>query len=175
MFSKFPHVIACVGISFLLCLSNMDVGLPGGSEVKNPLASAGDTDSILGQEDPLEKGMAFLLGKCQWTGDLGGLQSMGSLPEKVFFFCLGSPVGRGVWWATVHGIEKSHHHLAAKQQQIWIYHSSVKARPAVGRVVTDLQFHLFPYECLEERHSTQTNTDILQRQTLVLGLFFFIV
>ena len=58
MFSKFPHVIACVGISFLLCLSNMDVGLPGGSEVKNPLASAGDTDSILGQEDPLEKGMA---------------------------------------------------------------------------------------------------------------------
>ena len=64
----------------------MDVGLPGGSEVKNPLASAGDTDSILGQEDPLEKGMAFLLGKCQWTGDLGGLQSMGSLPEKVFFF-----------------------------------------------------------------------------------------
>ena len=128
----------------------------------------------LGQEDPLEKGMAFLLGKCQWTGDLGGLQSMGSLPEKDFFFCLGSPVGRGVWWATVHGIEKSHHHLAAKQQQIWIYHSSVKARPAVGRVVDRLAVPSLSLR-VSGRKTLYTNTDILQRQTFVLGLFFFIV
>ena len=33
-------------------------GFPGGSVVKNLPASAGDTGSIPGQEDPLEKGMA---------------------------------------------------------------------------------------------------------------------
>ena len=78
MFSKFPHVIACVGISFLLCLSNMDVGLPGGSEVKNPLASAGDTDSIPGSG--------------RSPGEGNGI------------FAWEMPVDRGSWWATVHGI-----------------------------------------------------------------------
>ena len=37
------------------------MGFPGGAVVKNPPASAGDardTGSFLGQEDPLEKGMA---------------------------------------------------------------------------------------------------------------------
>ena len=36
----------------------MFVGFPGGSVAKNPPASAGDSGSILGREDPLEKGMA---------------------------------------------------------------------------------------------------------------------
>ena len=31
------------------------MGLPGGSVVQNPPASAGDMDLILRQEDPLEK------------------------------------------------------------------------------------------------------------------------
>ena len=37
------------------------MGFPGGAVVKNPLTSAGDardTGLFLGQEDPLEKGMA---------------------------------------------------------------------------------------------------------------------
>ena len=33
-------------------------GFPGGSVVKNPPANAGDADSTLGSEDPLEKEMA---------------------------------------------------------------------------------------------------------------------
>ena len=71
----------------------------------------------LGREDSLEKGVAFLLGKCQWTEELGGLQSMDLCLGKIFFFFgLGNPVGKGAWWAIVYGIEKSHHHLAAKQQ-----------------------------------------------------------
>ena len=39
----------------------------------------------LGQEDPLEKGMANTLQYC----------------------CLGNPMDRGAWWAIVHGLAKS--------------------------------------------------------------------
>ena len=51
--------------------------------VKNPSASAGDMDSILGWEDPLEKEVAThsstLAGKIPWTEESRGLHSMGSL------------------------------------------------------------------------------------------------
>ena len=50
--------------------------------IKNLPANAGDArevDSSLGQEDPLEKGMAtqssLLAGKIPWTEEPGGLQS----------------------------------------------------------------------------------------------------
>ena len=54
-------------------------GFPGTSDLgKASARSAGD----LGQEDPLEKGMAarpsILAWKIPWTGEPGGLQSMGS-------------------------------------------------------------------------------------------------
>ena len=48
--------------------------------VKNPLANAGDIGDSLGQEDPLEKGMAthssILAWKIPWTEEPGGLQFM---------------------------------------------------------------------------------------------------
>ena len=44
--------------------------------------NAGDPDSILGQEDPVEKGMAthssILAWRIPWVEEPGGLQSMGS-------------------------------------------------------------------------------------------------
>ena len=53
--------------------------------VKNPLANAGDvrdTVQSLGQEDPLEKGMAthsgILAWRIPWTEEPGGLWSIGS-------------------------------------------------------------------------------------------------
>ena len=50
--------------------------------VKNPPANAGDAGSILGSEDPLEKGMAthssILAWEIPWTEEPGGLQSTGS-------------------------------------------------------------------------------------------------
>ena len=50
------------------------------SVVKNPLANAGDIGDSLGQEDPLEKGMAthssILAWKIPWTEEPGGLQFM---------------------------------------------------------------------------------------------------
>ena len=59
---------------------------PGGLVVKNLPANARDTDSILGQEDPLEKKMtthsSILAWKISWTVKPGGLQSMGSQRVK---------------------------------------------------------------------------------------------
>ena len=54
---------------------------PGGSVIKSPPANAGDTGSILGQEDPMEKEMAthfsILAWEIPWTEDPGRPQSMG--------------------------------------------------------------------------------------------------
>ena len=56
-------------------------GFPGGSVVKNPPANAGDVRSIHG------------LGRCPGEGNGNPLQ----------YSCLGNPMDRGAWWATVHG------------------------------------------------------------------------
>ena len=62
----------------------MSEGFPGGSEVKNLPANAGDSGSIL------------------WSGRSSG-EGNGNLLQ---YYCLGNPVDRGTWWATVHGTEK---------------------------------------------------------------------
>ena len=58
------------------------MGFPGGSEVKNPPANAGDAGSIPGEEDPLEEETAthssILAWEIPWTEEPGGLQSIGS-------------------------------------------------------------------------------------------------
>ena len=55
---------------------------PGGSVVKNLLASVGDMGLIPGSEDPLEKEMAthssILAWEMPWTEEPGRRQSMGS-------------------------------------------------------------------------------------------------
>ena len=64
------------------------VGFPGGSVVKNPPASAGDTK------------------------DVGSIPGSGRSPEKgnsspLQYSCLGNPIDRGAWQATVHGFAES--------------------------------------------------------------------
>ena len=71
------------------------LGLPGGSEVKNPPANAGDLGSI--------PGSGISLGE----GNGNPLQSS----------CLGNPMDRGTWWASVHRITRVGQDLTAKQQQ----------------------------------------------------------
>ena len=128
--------------------------------VKNLPAMQETWVQSLGQEDPLEKGMAthssILAWIIPWTLEPGGLQSMGSqrirhdlatIQQAVFkylsciigsegkvfacnagdpslipgsgrsleegnsyplqYSCLGNPMDRGAWWATVHGVAKS--------------------------------------------------------------------
>ena len=52
--------------------------------VKNPPANAGDMGSVLG------------LGRSPGGGNGNPLQ----------YSCLGNPMDRGAWWATVHGVTK---------------------------------------------------------------------
>ena len=60
-------------------------GFPGGAVVKNPPARAGDSDSIAGLGRPPEEGNG----------------------NTLQYACLGNPMDRGTWWATVHGVTKS--------------------------------------------------------------------
>ena len=57
------------------------LGFPGGSDSKES-CKAGDLGLSLGQEDPLEEGMAthssILAWRIPWTEEPDGLQSMGS-------------------------------------------------------------------------------------------------
>ena len=57
----------------------------------------------LGQEDPLEKGMATHSSILTWT----------------------NPMDRGAWWATVHGITKSWTGLKQLSMYILISHSII--------------------------------------------------
>ena len=53
------------------------MGFPGGSDSKESACNAGDPGLILGQEDPLEKGMAthssILAWRIPWTEKPGGI------------------------------------------------------------------------------------------------------
>ena len=60
------------------------MGFQGGSVGKNPPANAGDAGLIPG------------LGKYPGEGNSNPLQ----------YSCLGNPMDRGAWWATVHGVAK---------------------------------------------------------------------
>ena len=57
----------------------------GGSDNKKSACHAGDSGSILGQEDPPEEGMA----------------------TQIQYPCLENPMDRGAWQATVRGVAKS--------------------------------------------------------------------
>ena len=65
----------------------------GGLGGKESACNAGDLGSVLGWEDPPDKGMAthssVLAWKILWTEDPGGLQSTGS--QKHFHFSKGHP------------------------------------------------------------------------------------
>ena len=61
------------------------MGFPGGSEIKNLPANAGDMGSIPGS------------GRSSGEGNDNLLQ----------YSCLENPMDRGAWWATVHRVTKS--------------------------------------------------------------------
>ena len=67
-------------------------GFPGGSAVKNLPASAEDVASIPG------------LGRSPGEGNGNPLKHS----------CLGNPMDRGAWWATVHGVARVGHDLVMK-------------------------------------------------------------
>ena len=70
--------------NLFLWLSNIPLGFPGGSVIKNPTANTGDTSSMP------------VLGRSHGEG-------IGNLLQ---YSCLGNPMGREDWWAAVHGVTK---------------------------------------------------------------------
>ena len=64
------------------------LGFPGGAVVKNPPAKAGDTRDV---------------GLISGSGRSPGVENGNPLQ----YSCLGNPMGRGAWWAIVHGVEKA--------------------------------------------------------------------
>jgi len=73
----------------------LQLSIPHGSVVKNPPANAGDVGSIH------ESGRS--------PGEGNG--------NPLKYSCLGNPKDKGVWWATVHGLQRVRHDLATRQQQ----------------------------------------------------------
>ena len=84
--------------------------------VKNLPANAGDirdTGSILGQEDPPEKGMAthssILAGRIPWTEEPGGLQSMGSQRVRHNWVTnTFTQLSLGSWYRKLNSLTKGH-------------------------------------------------------------------
>ena len=72
---------ACYGLTSSILIL---MGFPGGSVVKNPPANAGDATLIHGS------------GRSPGGGNGNPLQNS----------CLGNPMDRGAWQATVHGVAK---------------------------------------------------------------------
>ena len=58
--------------------------------VKNPPANAGD--------------MSLITGSGRSPGEVNG--------NTLLYSCLGNPMDRGAWWATVHGVTKSRSQLS---------------------------------------------------------------
>ena len=77
-------------ILYINCTSKIDMGFPGGSEVKASACNAGDLGSIPGS------------GRSPGEGNGNPLQ----------YSCLGNPMDRGAWWATVNGVTKSRTRLS---------------------------------------------------------------
>ena len=120
------------------------MGFPDSSVGKESAFDVGDPGSILGLEDPLEKGWATyssILGlpcgsagkesTCN-AGDLGSIPGLGRSPgagngNPLQCSCLGNPMDRGAWQHTVHGV--------AKETQLSNWACSMHAlhiKPALG-------------------------------------------
>ena len=68
------------------------LGFPGSSVSKESACSGGDPGLIPGS------------GRCPGEGNSNPLQ----------YSCLGNPMDRGAWWATVYGITRVRHNLVTK-------------------------------------------------------------
>ena len=95
---------AHIGI-YRLQVAGFSMDFTGSSVVKNPPANAGDVSSTPGSGRPPGKG----------NGNPG------------LYSCLGNPMDRESWQATVHGVPRVRHDLVTKQQQgllqysVWAY------------------------------------------------------
>ena len=94
-------------------------GFPGGSVVKNLLTSAGDMGSIPGTR--------------RSPGERNG--------NPLQYSCLGNPMDRGAWQATVNRVAKRVRHNLVTKQQLLV------SLPEIGLTLRSFS-DLTPYDCL---------------------------
>ena len=82
-----------IGLYFYFCNCLVLSGFPHSSISKGSACNAGDTGLIPGW------------GRSPGEGNVNSL----------LYSCLGNPMDRIAWWATVHGVTKVRHNLANKQ------------------------------------------------------------
>ena len=107
--------------------------------VKNPPAIAGDAGSIPG------------LGRSPGEGSGNPLQ----------YSCLGNPMDRGVWWATVHGVAKesdmtwhqNYSHMLAVCQIHSLSHLTLIASPNQLSVITGKKLRLKEVMVIAQGHT----------------------
>ena len=85
--------IACTENNHSAQAQNSKWDFPGGSDSKASVYNVGDLGSIPGSGRP--------------PGEGNG--------NPLQYSCLGNPMDRGPWWATVHGVERVRHDLATEQ------------------------------------------------------------
>ena len=117
-------------------IASIFMGFPGGSVVKNPPTNSGDESSVPGS------------GRIPIEGNGNPLQHS----------CLGNPMDRGAWQATVHGVAKSqtwpNNNCFKLQSRVWVtlranlYASLISWYPILFRV--------FPWKHLLKRSVLQS-------------------
>ena len=106
-----------VSLAFVCVYSFLGGGFSGGSVIKNPPAEAEGTSLIPG------------LGRSPGEGNGNPLQ----------YSCLGNPMDRGAWWATVHRVTKNQTRLNIHTHNILLYECSTTC---LLLIVTDSFFFL---------------------------------
>ena len=96
VFNKITHVQYV--LAKCACYHVHTWGFPGGSVVKNPCINPGDL------------GLIPRLGRSPGGGHGNPLQ----------YSCLETPLDRGAWWATVHGVTKSRTQLSPRHTHVQI-------------------------------------------------------
>ena len=103
-------------------------GFPGSSAEKNPPVNAEDSGLVSGLRRSLLEGNG----------------------NPLQYSCLGNPMDRGIWWATVHGVARVRHDLVTKEQQQQHVHFEdviIKGQPCqVSRCIAKLGFFRTPVD-----------------------------
>ena len=116
------------------------LGFPGGSVVKNPPASAGEAGSIP------------VWGRSPGEGNDNPLQ----------YSCLGNPMDRGAWWATVPGVIKE------SNMTCWLNNNDAGFN---GLFAYKNRIILYPFLCILLFSFNNISWEIIQKSWYVSNFF----
>ena len=129
MGSWHPYIVLFGGQLYVCMYTYIYIGFPESSVGKESTSNAGDPGLILGPERTTIYGLPYTYNVYIYiyqgfpgdsvvknlpanAGDVGSTPGLERSPgggngDLLWYPCLGNPMDRGVWWATVHGVTKS--------------------------------------------------------------------